>query len=56
MLIILFINSTLELMINATSGIRTQDANRLFTSIANSASGHPIAMEFVAERWDDIDE
>ena len=52
-----FLLSTLELMINEDSGIMTQDSNRLFTSIAvyATAACHPIAMDFVAERWDDID-
>jgi len=43
-------------MITENSGIRTQDANRLFTSIAGNAAGDPIAMEFVSKRWNDIGE
>ena len=43
-------------MVTANSGIRTQDANRLFTSIAGNAAGHPIVMDFIAKRWNDIDD
>ncbi len=43
-------------MITSDPGIRTQDANRLFHSIAGRAAGHPITLEFVAKRWNDIDE
>ena len=43
-------------MITADSGIRTQEANRLFTSIAGNAAALPIAMDFVSKRWNDIDE
>lgn len=50
----LMIDRMLDLMIDPTSGIRLQDANTLFSSIAANPVGHPIALDFLATRWDEV--
>ncbi|XP_046441609.1 aminopeptidase Ey-like [Daphnia pulex] len=44
----------LELMIDDTSGIRLQDANTLFSSIASNPIGHGVALDFLITRWDEV--
>lgn len=44
----------LEMMINENSGIRLQDANTLFSSIAANPVGHGVALDFLATRWDEV--
>lgn len=44
----------LDEMIRNNSAIRLQDANRLFSSIAATSAGHQIAMDFLINRWDDV--
>jgi len=44
----------LELMIDETSGIRLQDANILFSSIASNPIGHGVALDFLIDRWDEV--
>lgn len=44
----------LELMIDETSGIRLQDANTLFSSIASNPIGHGVALDFLITRWDEV--
>lgn len=48
--------SLLTLMITRNSGIRIQDANTLFSSIASNSLGHQIALDFLVNRWDDIED
>lgn len=48
--------SLLDEMISPNSAIRLQDTNRLFGLVANNPIGHEVAMSWLAEKWDDIDE
>ena len=43
------------MIIAPDSGIRLQDANHLFSYIANNPIGHDIALDWVIQKWDDID-
>ena len=45
----------LEMMIDPKSGIRLQDANNLFSYVANNPFGNFIAFNFLRNRWNDID-
>ena len=45
----------LEMIIDPKSGIRLQDANNLFSYVANNPFGNFIAFNFLRNRWNDID-
>ena len=44
----------LEMMIDPTSGIRLQNANQVFSYVAQNPDGNRIAFEFLRDRWDDM--
>lgn len=46
----------LDWAVSENSGIRKQDAARVFGAIANNAVGQPMAYSFLRNKWDRIRE
>ena len=44
----------LEMILNANSGIRRVDVNTVFNNVANNPVGNEIALDFLINRWNDI--
>jgi len=48
------LNGILERLLDANSGIRRSDANVVFNYVANNPVGNEIALDFLINRWNDI--
>lgn len=44
----------LEMLLDPTSGILRSDVNLVFNNVANNPIGNEIALDFLINRWDDI--
>ena len=44
----------LEMLLDPNSGIRRGDVNLVFNNVANNPLGNEIALNFLINRWDDI--
>jgi hypothetical protein len=55
-IIFLFIVRYLDWAVSENSGIRKQDAARVFSAIASNSVGQPLAYSFLRNKWDHIRE
>jgi aminopeptidase N len=42
------------MLLDPTSGILSSDVNTVFNNVANNPIGNEIALDFLINRWDDI--
>jgi aminopeptidase N len=42
------------MLLDPTSGILRSDVNTVFNNVANNPIGNEIALDFLINRWDDI--
>lgn len=45
----------LDMMLKENPDINQAHANTLFSNIASTPAGHPIALDFLIARWDNIE-
>ncbi|XP_046631005.1 aminopeptidase N-like [Daphnia pulicaria] len=48
------LSGLLEMLLDPTSGILSSDVNTVFNNVANNPIGNEIALDFLINRWDDI--
>ncbi|KAI9551913.1 hypothetical protein GHT06_022250 [Daphnia sinensis] len=48
------LSGLLEMLLDANSGIRSSDVNTVFNNVANNPIGNEIALDFLINRWTDI--
>lgn len=46
----------LEMILRNDSGIRKQDGEKVFSSVANNMVGSNLAFDFIRNKWDDINQ